>query len=238
VQVLEQSARLRSVLALARALDARDAYTARHSQNVARYAVAISQQLGWAPEQQELLRIAGLLHDVGKIGVRDSVLQKPGQLTEAEWEEMRQHPTLSARVIAGIAPDEIVPWVVAHHERYDGRGYPRALAGDQIPLAARILTVADTFDAMTSSRAYRPALPVLWAVHELVASVGAQFDPNVVRAFLHALRAGTLGIQSDEEGRLHSPTEPSLDPEFAPIDEHEIIEGPHRPHEQSDQHAA
>jgi len=217
VQVLEQSARLRAVLALARALDARDAYTARHSQNVARYAVVIAQELGWAPDRQELIRIAGLLHDVGKIGVRDSVLRKPGQLTEAELEEMRQHPILSARVVAGIAPDEILPWVVGHHEHFDGRGYPRGLAYEEIPLGARILAVADTFDAMTSDRAYRHGLPVLWAIQELVAGVGEQFDPVVVRAFLQAVRSGAIGIEVDDEGTMYTPVDPLADPEFAPV---------------------
>jgi diguanylate cyclase (GGDEF)-like protein/putative nucleotidyltransferase with HDIG domain len=218
VNVMEQNARLRAVLALARALDTRDAYTARHSQNVARYSVAIAKELGWTPEQQEMLRIAGLLHDVGKIGVRDSVLRKPGGLTHNEWEEMRQHPVLGARVIADVASDEIIRWVVAHHERHDGRGYPRGLAGAQIPLGARILAVADTFDAMTSSRAYRPALPVLWAIHELVAGVGEQFDPDVVRAFIHAIKHGYLVMDTDDAGRLHAPQAPPIDPEFSAVD--------------------
>jgi diguanylate cyclase (GGDEF)-like protein len=241
VQLIEQRAQLRAVLALARALDARDAYTARHSQNVARNAIAIAFELGWSSEKTELLRIAGLLHDVGKIGVRDSTLRKSERLTDDEWQELRQHPVLSARVIEGVAPDEIIPWVLGHHERIDGRGYPSNLEGDDVPMGARILAVADTFDAMTTSRSYRPALAVETAVGEIIACAGSQFDPIVVRAFLNALLRGSIRTSAGEEamgdgwsGTAPSPMQPApmagiglpyrmpavaLDPEFLPGDE-------------------
>jgi diguanylate cyclase (GGDEF)-like protein/putative nucleotidyltransferase with HDIG domain len=195
MQVMERNARLRAVLALARALDARDAYTARHSENVSRYSVAIATELGWSTERLELLRVAGLLHDVGKIGVRDSTLRKSARLSPAEWEEMQQHPVLGARMVAGVAPEEIVPWIVGHHEQYDGTGYPHGLAGEAIPDGARVLTVADTFDAMTSSRSYRPAMSPIRAVNELVNGAGTQFDGEVVRAFLRALKSQAIDLR-------------------------------------------
>jgi putative nucleotidyltransferase with HDIG domain len=221
---LERTARLRAVLALARALDARDAYTARHSENVARYSVAIATELGWSPERLELLRVAGLLHDVGKIGVRDSTLRKSERLVQSEWAEMQQHSVLGARMIAGVAPEEIVPWVLSHHERFDGAGYPHALAGDDIPDGARILAVADTFDAMTSSRSYRPALSPLRAMTELVNGAGVQFDGAVVRAFINAVKSDAIDLQQVELAARTAPAqeqyehEPAValvvDPEF------------------------
>ena len=230
VQAMEQNARLRAVLALARALDARDAYTARHSENVSRYAVAIAAEMGWDKERLELLRVAGLLHDVGKIGVRDSTLRKSSKLAEDEWAEMQTHPALGASMIAGVAPEEIIPWVISHHERMDGCGYPHELGGEDIPDGARILAVADTFDAMTSSRSYRPALSPLRAIDEIVKGAGPQFDPEAVRAFLRALRANTIDVQQVAElartapAQEQHPGEPghdvalgefvTLDPEF------------------------
>ena len=207
LQVMERNARLRAVLALARALDARDAYTARHSENVSRYAVAIATQLGWSTDRLELLRVAGLLHDVGKIGVRDSTLRKSAKLSPAEWEEMQQHPVLGARMIAGVAPEEIVPWIVSHHERHDGGGYPHNLAGDAIPDGARVLAVADTFDAMTSSRSYRPAMSPLRAIQILVEEAGVQFDPECVRAFIAALKANTIDLRQVEIAARTAPAQ-------------------------------
>ncbi|MCW2927163.1 MAG: diguanylate cyclase [Thermoleophilia bacterium] len=215
LEVMERNARLRAVLALARALDARDAYTARHSENVARYSVAVAAELGWGPDRLELLRVAGLLHDVGKIGVKDSTLRKSARLSQTEWEEMQQHPVLGARMIAGVAPEEIVPWVVSHHERFDGKGYPHELAGADIPDGARVLAVADTFDAMTSSRSYRPALSPLRAINELVNGAGVQFDPDVVRAFLHALKRGSIDVREVEK---NARTAPAQEQHVAPFD--------------------
>lgn len=193
-QVIERSAQLKAVLSLARALDARDAGTARHSLNVAQNAVAIANELGWSSEQQELLRIAGLLHDIGKIGVRDSTLRKTSPLDSDERAEMQRHPELSAQLIAGTVPEDVIPWVIGHHERFDGRGYPHALAGDDIPLGARILAVADTFDAMSSSRSYRTGMPIRQVLDEIVGCAGDQFDPGVVKALLTAIARGNLRL--------------------------------------------
>jgi diguanylate cyclase (GGDEF)-like protein/putative nucleotidyltransferase with HDIG domain len=175
---------LSAVLVLAETMDLRDNGTALHSQTVGRYAEAVAQRLGLAAPHVERVRLAGLLHDVGKIGVPDNVLQKSGPLDENEWAEMRKHPELGARMLAGANLDDISGWVLAHHERPDGRGYPAGLSGDEISLEARILAAADAFEAMTGDRVYRSAMPVADAIAELLAHAGTQFDPNVVEALI------------------------------------------------------
>jgi hypothetical protein len=175
--------------ALVTALDARDRETKGHSTRVTEYTLDIAQRLGLRPGTPawEDLKRAALLHDVGKIGVSDFILHKPGPLTSEEWEEMRRHPGIAYEMLKGVrflaAPAEIV---LSHHERFDGKGYPRALAGDEIPLGARIFAVADTFDAMTSDRPYRRALPWEAARDEIMRHRGTQFDSQVVDAFLQA----------------------------------------------------
>src|SRR3954451_2999823 len=176
-----------AVLVLAETLDLRDTGTALHSRTVGRYSEIIASQLGLAGERVDRIRLAGLLHDIGKIGVPDHVLQKPGKLDAAEWAEMRKHPELGARILAGANLDDIAGWVMAHHERPDGRGYPFALPAEQIPLEARILSVADAYEAMTADRVYRKALGHETAMSELRAGAGAQFDEAIVQAFLAAL---------------------------------------------------
>ncbi|GAC1436141.1 MAG: hypothetical protein NVSMB51_06860 [Solirubrobacteraceae bacterium] len=180
---------LPAVLVLAETLDLRDSGTSLHSQTVGRYAEAIALQLGLDPAHVERVRLAGLLHDVGKIGVADHILRKAGPLTETEWQEMRKHPELGARIIAGANLDDISGWVLAHHERPDGRGYPAGLRGEEIPLESRILAVADSFEAMTSDRVYRPGIGVERAREELRLQAGAQFDAGVVTALLESWAA-------------------------------------------------
>ena len=177
---------LPAVLILAETLDLRNTGTALHSQTVGCYAEATALALGLPGERVERIRLAGLLHDIGKIGVPDPVLRKPGPLDDAEWAEMRKHPELGARILAGANLDDISGWVLAHHERPDGRGYPAGLSGDEIPVGARILSVADAFEAMTSDRVYRAAMPHADAVRELRRNAGTQFDLEVVEAFLAA----------------------------------------------------
>jgi hypothetical protein len=175
--------------ALVTALDARDRETKGHSTRVTDYTLDIARRLGLWPGTSawENLKRAALLHDVGKIGVSDFILHKPGPLTPEEWEEMRRHPGIAYEMLKGVRflaePAEIV---LSHHERFDGKGYPRALAADEIPLGARIFAVADTFDAMTSDRPYRRALPWEAARDEIVRHRGTQFDARVVEAFLEA----------------------------------------------------
>ena len=179
---------LGAVRALAAALDARDPYTAGHSERVSRYSVAIGEEMKLDQESIETLRLGALLHDIGKIGVPDEVLQKPGLLSPAEFESIKTHPTAGARILRSIkflAPH--IPIVELHHERPDGLGYPYGLRGDDIPLFARIVHVADAFDAMTSARAYRAGRIPVEAISELRREVGTDFDGPSVEALVAAL---------------------------------------------------
>jgi diguanylate cyclase (GGDEF)-like protein len=178
---------LAAAMLLAETLDLRDVSTARHSQTVGGYAEGIARAMGLGEERVPRIRAAGVLHDIGKLGVADAVLKKPGPLTDEEWADMRRHPELGARILDHANLRDISGWVLAHHERIDGGGYPAGLAGDEIPLEARILAVADAYEAMTADRPYRTALGHDAARAELQAGAGTQFDPAVVEAFLRAL---------------------------------------------------
>jgi len=174
------------VRALAAAIDARDPYTRGHSESVARYAVAIGRAMGLDGEAVQRLEFAGLLHDTGKLAVPDAILRKPAPLTPIEREAIRRHPFYSAQIVHQVhALRPIEPWVYHHHERWDGNGYPARLKGEDIPLGARIIAVADTFDAMTSDRPYRKALPVEVALAEIRENAGKQFDPHIADVFLN-----------------------------------------------------
>ncbi|MDO8677421.1 MAG: HD domain-containing protein [Acidobacteriota bacterium] len=179
---------LGAVRALAAALDARDPYTFGHSERVSAYSVAIGQELALDADAMEILRLGALLHDIGKIGVPDEILRKPGALTPAEFEAIKAHPSAGARILRSIpflTPH--IPIVELHHERPDGRGYPHGLLADAIPLAASIVHVADAFDAITSARAYRPARIPAEAIAELRRSVGTDFDGAAVAGLIAAL---------------------------------------------------
>lgn len=166
-------------------LDAKDAYTAGHSERVARIAVEIGKQLGLSPAILGDLFLAGLIHDLGKIGIRDEVLWKSGALTVAEFDEIRQHPVIGERIVAAIEPfRRLCPAVRHHHERFDGTGYPDGLSGEAIPLLGRVLALADTLDAMMSPRRYRPARSPQVIDAEIAAESGKQFDPGIVAAFM------------------------------------------------------
>ncbi|MFN2549660.1 MAG: HD-GYP domain-containing protein [Myxococcales bacterium] len=185
-----------TLAALVHALDAREHETSDHSQRVVRYTLAIGRKMGIPEERLEDIGRGALLHDIGKIGVPDSILLKPGPLTNAEWTEMRKHPEVGYRILESI--DFLRPAaeiVLAHQERWDGNGYPRGLTGDTLPLGARIFMIADTLDAMTSDRPYRKASTFAEARLEIGRCAGTQFDPGCVEAFtllsdeeLHALR--------------------------------------------------
>ena len=175
---------------LTSAVDAKDAYTCGHSERVAAAQPAPGAARSACRDAQvEQIYMAGLLHDVGKIGVPESVLQKTGRLTPEEFEQMKKHPQIGARILADIKQvKDLIPGVLHHHERYDGKGYPAGLAGENIPLMGRIICLADCFDAMTSNRTYRKALPLEVALTEIRRCAGTQFDPTFAEAFL---RIGT-----------------------------------------------
>jgi putative nucleotidyltransferase with HDIG domain len=182
--------------ALALAVDAKDSYTRSHCQTVSELAAMIAGQLGFEGAHLARMRLAGLLHDVGKIGVPDAILNKPAKLTDGEYEEMKAHSQLGHDIVsAADLPGEAL-WVRHHHERYDGNGYPEGMGGEGIPLESRIILVADAFEAMTSDRPYRKAPGREFALGELRRNAGTQFDPRVVDALCAVLEAP----RSDAEG--------------------------------------
>ncbi len=183
---------LETVLSLAELVDVNQMGSARHSQVVGRYAEAMGEQLGLYPDDVQRLRLAGILHDVGKIGVRGSILAKPGPLTKVEMEEMRAHPEIGARIARNAGLTDIALWIGAHHERPDGNGYPLALTDPEFPLQAKILAVGDAYEAMTNDRAYRSAMTPEQAREELQRNAGTQFDSRVVKAFLSMLDGGAF----------------------------------------------
>jgi len=182
---------LSTIYALAATVDAKDHYTYGHSKKVGKYATEMAEALGYSSEGIATIRAAALLHDIGKIGVSDTVLLKRARLNDEDWESIREHPKLGAAILKHV--DELrgcLPAILYHHERYDGAGYPSGLRGDNIPLDARILTVADAYDAMISFRPYREGkLSPREALAELKRCAGTQFDPLVVEVFV-AVREG------------------------------------------------
>jgi diguanylate cyclase (GGDEF)-like protein len=190
----QRASLIRTVHALARAVDAKDGYTHLHSQRVAFYAATLAMSLGLAPERVDMIRTAGVLHDVGKIGITDGILLKPGPLNEEEFDDMRRHSELGRDIIAGAGMTEIANWVLHLHERYDGDGYPNGVAGEQIPVESRILAAADALEAMTYPRVYRPALTMNDALAELESGAGTQFDPRVASKLVELVRSGELVV--------------------------------------------
>lgn len=187
-----------TLLALVAALDAREHETSDHSQRVVKYTTAIAGKLGITGQELEEIGRGALLHDIGKIGVPDAVLLKPGKLTPSEWEEMRKHPDIGHQMIQTIpflsTPAKIV---LSHQERWDGGGYPRKLIRDEIHIGARIFAVADTLDAMTSDRPYRKGTSFANAIAEIQRCGGTQFDPEVVRAFLDIGELGLMKLKAE-----------------------------------------
>ncbi len=185
-----RTAYIQTIRALAEAIDAKDAYTRGHSERVAVYASRIARRMNLEKDLIERVYFSGLLHDVGKIGIPDAIITKPARLNAEEYEEIKKHPEIGAKILEPVEfLDKIVPCVRHHHEWFDGcdRGYPDRLIGDQIPLPSRVILVADTVEAMTSDRPYRKALPIDTVVQELHKYSGSQFDPVVVDAFLGLL---------------------------------------------------
>ena len=178
---------LATLVSLAEALDLRDTGTADHSRTVGGYCAMIAEELGLPPERVKRIEIAGVLHDIGKIGLPDAILQKPGPLGKLEVAEIRTHPEIGAQILSGRGLEDLREWVLAHHERPDGNGYPRGLADEEIPLEAKILAVADAYEAMIADRVYRPGVDERVARAELLRCAGEQFDSRVVAAFLSVL---------------------------------------------------
>jgi HD-GYP domain-containing protein (c-di-GMP phosphodiesterase class II) len=184
-------------MVLAKALDMRDACTARHSRTVGAYARQTALALGLSADRVERIHAAGVLHDLGKLGVADAILHKPGTLDHAEWCEVMRHPEIGARILEHRGMHDIAGWVRAHHERVDGAGYPKGIAGDEIPLEARILAVADAYEAMIADRPYRAGMPADDACEELIRCSGSQFDSAIVDAFLATLDSVDAEIDSE-----------------------------------------
>jgi diguanylate cyclase (GGDEF)-like protein/putative nucleotidyltransferase with HDIG domain len=190
----DRAARFRAAASLAKAVDLRDTYTGSHSARVADLAARVAARLGLDQEQIELARLAGSLHDLGKLAIPEEILRKPGPLTGPERLVLERHPQIGFRMLDSLGIEPVADWILHHHERWDGRGYPDRLPGNEIPLGARIIFVVDAYDAMTSDRVYRGRLTQADALAELERCAGTQFDPAVVAAL-----AEELGLEAEDQ---------------------------------------
>ena len=213
---------LGSVKALATAIDGKDPYTRGHSERVSRFAVATAEGLGLSPEETERIRVSALLHDVGKISIDDRILKKPAALDDREFEIMKTHPQKGYKIMSQIpAMHEFLPGMYMHHEMINGQGYPQGLKGDEIPMQARVVSVADTFDAMTTNRPYQEAMDLESALTRLKDYVGTRYDGRVVAAFVAAceagrIRPGVTRIKRNQSRAQINPTEPLFEPQTVP----------------------
>jgi diguanylate cyclase (GGDEF)-like protein/putative nucleotidyltransferase with HDIG domain len=206
-----------TIYALTAAINTRDHYTFQHSQNVAYYATELTRATGMGDDLLEIVKEAGLLHDIGKIGVREDILNKPGKLSAEEFDIMKGHVVNAVNIIRYLPSlDYVIPAVLSHHERYDGKGYPRQLSGDEIPILGRILCIADSFDAMTSARSYKSAVSVQTAITILNKESGKQFDPKLVRTFIDLLEKGKIEIRSYHDDQSQNAPVTNNDPDIIP----------------------
>ncbi len=183
----------RVIFTLAATVEARDPYTEGHLRRLAAYSHALAQEYGCEPRKAQYIRYGGLLHDIGKIGIREAVLQKQGPLTTEEFAEMRRHPEIGAHIVSPLRfATEVGPMVLHHHERWDGQGYPHGLVGENIPLGARIIAVVDSYDAMTTNRPYRQGLPIDEAIRRLREGRGTQWQTELVDLFVGIVQRGEL----------------------------------------------
>ena len=213
---------MQAIRALANAIEARDPYTAGHTDRVTRMAEMVAERLGWSEERISNLRVGCTLHDIGKIGVPDSILNKPTRLTEEERKKMTRHPSVGLKIIRDIKLfKSAVPYIISHHERYDGEGYPKRLKGEEIPIEGRLLAVVDTFDAIMSDRPYRKGAQLDIAVRELLSNSGTQFDPLIVGVFLGMLKERRLNLKElfgrDEDISCLDGLDLPLKSELAPV---------------------
>ncbi len=184
-----QRAYIDTLYALTSAIDAKDSYTRGHSERVTELSIKLALELGVASEETEKIKLGGLLHDIGKIGIPEAILNKPGRLTDEEFDIIKSHPDKGVKIMGKVEFLEIiVPIILSHHERFDGRGYPQGLSAEEIPLLARIVSVVDTYDAMTTDRPYRKALTIEEALTEIEKCRGSQFDPDIADAFIRMIR--------------------------------------------------
>jgi len=192
---------INSIRMLAAAIDAKDPYTRGHSERVARYSIAIGKNLHLPEKEMRNLRISSLLHDVGKIGIDDRILRKPGALSDDEFEVMKQHPVKGAAIMSGVGQlADCIAGMKYHHEKWSGGGYPDGLQGDTIPMQARIVAIADTFDAMTTNRPYQKAMEINYVVDKIKSFASTRFDPKVVDAFVQAVKRGDIVIEEQVRG--------------------------------------
>lgn len=188
-----KSAYFDTIKAITNSIEARDPYTKGHSERVARFSKAIAEELNWDKNEIELIDWGGMLHDVGKIGIPDSILNKPEKLTNDEYNKIKLHPLIGAQIVKDISfLESVIPYILEHHERFDGKGYPGGVAGENISIKGRLLAVADAFDAMTSDRPYRKALKPEDALKEISRNRGTQFDPEIALAFERAWMSGKV----------------------------------------------
>lgn len=188
-----------TLYALTAAIDTKDHFTFSHSQNVARYASALAAKLGMDPTHVEIIFEAGLLHDVGKIGIAEQILAKPDLLTQQEYDIMKHHVEMSITIVKHLPSLKyVIPAIMGHHERWDGKGYPRGLMGDQIPISARCLTIADSFDAIVSKRPYKDSLTIEFASKEIESCAGTHFDPQIATTFVAMVRNGEIGVSKND----------------------------------------
>ena len=210
---------LGTVKSLAAAIDGKDPYTRGHSERVSRISLAIAQRLGISDSECEKIRISALLHDVGKIAIDDKILKKPAALTDDEFVIMKQHPQKGYKIMSQIgAMKEFLPGMYMHHEMVDGKGYPQGLKGDEIPLMAKIVAVADTFDAMTTDRPYQKAMQFAHAIERIQSFVGTRYDPEVVAAFTQACEEGQIRPGSVKLKRRTAEPEPRVPVADVPSD--------------------
>jgi putative nucleotidyltransferase with HDIG domain len=196
-----------TIRALAKAVDARDPYTVGHNWRVSPLAEAVASSFGWSGEELGTAELGGILHDIGKIGIPDSIFLKSEKLADEEWQIMKQHPEIGAKMVAGIDfLEPVLPFILYHHEHWDGNGYPYGLKQNEIPEEGRLLLVCDAFDAMTTTRPYRNGLDPELAIEELRQRKGIQFDPMYVNAFITAWKKGSIMDALKEDGQEHHPS--------------------------------
>ena len=200
-----------TIYALTAAIDTRDHYTFQHSQNVAYYASELAKAAGMSQDVVDIVQEAGLLHDIGKIGVPENILNKPEKLTPEEFEIMKSHVEKAVDIIRNLPSlDYVIPAVLSHHERYDGKGYPRRMAADNIPVTGRILCIADAFDAITSVRNYKKAVSLDTALEILKNEAGKHFDPMLVDVFVEQIESGKIQMRVSQAEAAPQPAEPAM----------------------------